>query len=772
MGDNIMYLNRPADCDPRNLEAWNEAFPIGNGALGGMVFGGIGKERIQLNEDTLWYGGGGRDRVNPDSLKYLEKIRELLKKGRIKEAQRLGELSMFAGPEGERVYSTAGDLNLDFELDSSETENYKRTLNLEEATAGTIYRMGGVTYEREVFCSYVHKVMVLRIKADQKEKLHCILGLSRGKFLNENKAVAGNQIQVTGTEGGNGVSFCVAARVTETDGNVSAIGNRILLEEATEATVLLTIRTSFYGSDPVQWCEETLQAAEQKSYAELRAEHLNDYKSLFQRMSLTMEDKEEQKHLPVDERLLRVKEGKTDLGLISLYFNFGRYLLISCSRPGTMAANLQGIWNKDFNPPWDSKYTININTEMNYWPAEVCNLSECHMPLFDLLRKMLPKGKKVARKMYGCRGFCAHHNTDIWGDCAPQDNYMPATIWPMGGAWLTTHIWEHYLFTLDKVFLQEYFEILRESALFFKDYLFENEKGQLVTGPSVSPENTYIHPMGERGTLCIGPSMDSQIIRDVFEQYIKAAEILKKDESMSDKLKQMLQKIPDPLVGRYGQIMEWAEDYEEAEAGHRHISHLYALYPSHQLTFERTPHLMKPARVTLKRRLANGGGHTGWSRAWIISMWARLKDGEEAGKNVQAILEKSTSISLLDMHPPFQIDGNFGACAGIAEMLLQSLDQEIHLLPALPGWWSAGEIRGIKARGNFTVDFSWKAGKIIWLTVNSLSGNDISIISPNELELKEQEGIDGIKQDGRRLSICSGGKCFTCHFEGEKLLET
>lgn len=767
MKENMMYFTKPADVNPRNQEAWNEALPIGNGCLGGMVFGGMEKERIQLNEDTLWYGGGGRDRVNPDARKYIEQIRTLLKEGKIKGAQRLGKLSMMAGPEGERIYSTAGDMTLDFELDGREGQGYERTLDLNTAIAGTTYKMGDVTYEREVFCSHVHKAMVMRIKADKKGALHFILGLSRTKYHDENQATASNEVQLTGSEGGGGVHFCVAARVTETDGRVYSIGNHVLLEEATEATVLLSIRTSYYGEDPASWCDAILTEAESYSFEQLKAEHIKDYSSLFQRMTFTMKQDEKLAELPVDQRLSGIKEGNTDLGLIALYFNFGRYLLISSSRPNTMAANLQGIWNKDYTPSWDSKYTININTEMNYWPAEVCNLSDCHLPLFDLLKKMLPNGKKVAEKMYGLHGFVAHHNTDIWGDCAPQDIYMPATIWPMGGAWLSTHIWEHYQFTLDKEFLREHFDILKESVIFFKEFLIENEEGQLVTGPSVSPENTYIHSSGEQGTLCIGPSMDSQIVTDIFNQYIESAKILDVTDPLSGELEEMLKRIPKPSVGKYGQIMEWAEDYEEAELGHRHISHLYALHPSNQLTYERTPQLMKNARITLERRLSNGGGHTGWSRAWIINMWARLRDGEEAGKNVQAILEKSTSNNLFDMHPPFQIDGNFGACAGIAEMLLQSQAEIIHLLPALPKAWEEGSVKGLKARGNIEIDLWWKEGEVTRLVIRSLSGRDISFVSPNPLTMEHAEGEAVIKEDEKIIHLSGNGSSYVCSFSSQ-----
>lgn len=405
-----------------------------------------------------------------------------------------------------------------------------------------------------------------------------------------------------------------------------------------------------------------------------------------------------------------------------------------------MAANLQGIWNHKMLPPWDSKYTININTEMNYWPSEVCHLGECHMPLFDLIQKMRDSGRVTAQKMYGCRGFVAHHNTDIWGDTAPQDLYMPATQWPMGAAWLCLHLWEHYCFNEDRAFLAEAYETLKECALFFVDFLIMDSRGYLVTNPSVSPENTYLLPNGEKGTLCYGPSMDSQIIMDLFSACITSSEILGVDQSFALQLNEMREKLAKPQIGKHGQIMEWIEDYDEEEPGHRHISHLYALHPSNQISVLKTPELAAAARKTLERRLAHGGGHTGWSRAWIINMWARLEDGEKAWENVMALLQKSTLANLLDNHPPFQIDGNFGGTAGIAEMLIQSQNGFIHLLPALPKAWKNGEITGACARGGFVVDFKWQDYKVTKVVIQSRTDKLCRLRVQSSVYIKSESG--------------------------------
>jgi alpha-L-fucosidase 2 len=690
-------------------QEWNQALPIGNGRMGAMVFGGINKERIALNQDSIWYGGP-IDRVNKNAKDNLEEVRQLILNGQIPEAEQLLRYAFSGTPQSERPYQPLGNIHLTYHNTENNCEitEYNRELDIENSIVKEHFSLDDNRIYKEYIASCPHGIIAVHMKA-LDSTLSMDLMMERGRFYDHVGKMDESTIYMDGTLGSGGVSFLVAIRAQALAGKVSVIGEHLIIRDAKEVTLYISCETSFYEKNWKQKVIERLTQACKDGYNYIKEKHFEDYKNLFDRVKLSI-----------------------DNSFAPLYFQYGRYLLISSSRKGSLPANLQGIWNEDMQPAWDSKFTININTEMNYWLAETCSLPECHLPLFEHLKRMWKNGKYVADKMYGCRGFVAHHNTDLWGDCAPQDIYIPATYWVMGGAWLCTHIWNHYSYTNDKNFLQEMYPILKDAVLFFHDYLIE-VNGELVTCPSVSPENTYIMPSGVKGCICYGSSMDIQILRDLFDGYLKASKELDICDEIVEKTKKIINKLPKINIGKYGQIMEWQEDYDEAEPGHRHISQLYALHPSHQITIEETPKLAEAAAKTLERRLSYGGGHTGWSRAWIVNLYARLHDGENALKNLNELWDKSTFENLMDNHPfrggyVFQIDGNFGATAAIAEMLVQSYEDKVVILPALPKQWKNGKVTGLTICGGAKIDIEWKNGELLTYSIYSDRDMVLSII--------------------------------------------
>jgi alpha-L-fucosidase 2 len=723
-------------------EKWVNALPVGNGKLGAMVFGSVKQERIQINEDSLWYGGP-KKREQPDAHKHLEEIRRLMFEGKPQDAEYLARMAMTPGPKFLAPYQTLGDINLYYRQSNEETTNYRRELDLPTGIAKTSYTLGETRYQREVFASAIDDVLVIRLTSDRPGAISFSTNLSRRPFEGTSGKEGVESIVMQGQCGPDGVHYATVLKAVAEGGNVQTIGDFVSVESADSVTLYVAAATTFRHPEPLVVCQSRIEASVVKGFEAVREDHVKDHRSFFDRVQLEIEDSNEVEleALSTDERLVRVQDGQADHGLISLFFQYGRYLLMGSSRPGSLPANLQGIWNESHTPPWESDYHLNINLQMNYWPAEMCNLAECHEPVFDLMDRLLENGRKTAREIYGARGFVAHHATNLWAETDICGIYVPAIFWPMGGAWMSLHLWEHYRFNGDQVFLRSRaYPIMKEAALFFLDFLIEDEQGRLVTVPSLSPENTYRLPNGNEGVLSIGPSMDSQIIHTLFTACIEAGTLLDTDMEFLEELEQASGRLPEPAIGRHGQLMEWAIDYEEVELGHRHISHLFALHPGEQINVHHTPALAKAARRTLERRLAHGGGHTGWSRAWIINFWARLQDGEQAYINLMELLSHSVHTSLLGDHPPFQIDGNFGGTAAIAEMLLQSHRDEILLLPALPKAWRHGRISGLRTRGGFEVEIGWQDGQLKEAVLHATQDGLCTIRSESPLVILMEEG--------------------------------